>query len=120
MKQTAGGKEELYSSGEVQKMFGITRKTLFYYDKRGLLKPAARKGSQEHKLYSQDDLNRLSQILHYKEAGLHISEIIILLDQASCSETDILQEALQRITQEMKQKEHQVKLLREMIRNQTQ
>ena len=115
MKQKEREEKILYSSGEVQEMFGITRKTLFYYDKRGLLKPAARKGTQEHKLYSTFDRQRLSRILHYKKAGLHISEICLLLDDPSFPESEILQKALERIIEEKKQKEQQILLLRKMI-----
>lgn len=119
MNQTERDEKVLYSSGEVQAMFSITRKTLFYYDKTGLLKPSARKGSQEHKLYSPEDLERLSRILYYKRAGLKISEIFLLLDQPSCSESEILHKALVRITGEKNLKEHQILLLENMIRNLT-
>ena len=117
MKQTERKENVLYSSGEVQEMFGITRKTLFYYDKRGLLKPTARKGSQEHKLYSAEDLYRLRRILHYKEAGLHIAEICLLFDEPSFPESEILRKALKRIIEEKNQKEHQILLLKNMIHN---
>ena len=53
--------EKLYSVKEICEKYGITRKTLFYYDRIGLLKPAKRLGRQSFKYYDVAALKRLEK-----------------------------------------------------------
>ena len=46
--------ETLYSVGEICRITGITRKTLFYYDRIGLLVPYKRTEPQQFKLYDRN------------------------------------------------------------------
>ena len=100
----------IYTVSDICILTGVTRKTLFYYDRIGLLKPAARTGPQNSKLYDPESLQRLQKILRYREAGLQISEVRGLLRD----DTDhlvILLAALERLKQEQEQKEEQIFLL---------
>ena len=54
--------ETLYSVGEICRITGITRKTLFYYDRIGLLVPYERTEPQQFKLYDRERLERLNGI----------------------------------------------------------
>jgi DNA-binding transcriptional MerR regulator len=70
---------ETYLVHEFAEMAGVTVRTLHYYDQAGLLKPS----SHTHKrarLYRQDDLLRLQQILTLKYLGFSLEEIRDLLD----------------------------------------
>ena len=67
--------EKLYTVKELCEKYGITRKTLFYYDKTDLVKPTKRIGTQLWKLYSDDDVRQLEIVLMLREAGLSIDEI---------------------------------------------
>ncbi|MBQ1321890.1 MAG: MerR family transcriptional regulator, partial [Solobacterium sp.] len=69
----------IYTVSDICSLTGVTRKTLFYYDRIGLLKPVARSGPQNSKLYDQEGLRKLQRILRYREAGLQISEVRGLL-----------------------------------------
>lgn len=60
---------------EVCELLKITRKTLFYYDRIGLLKPTIRQGSQHHKLYGDKALRELIIICIYRKAGYRIEDI---------------------------------------------
>ena len=71
---------ERYTVGELCTMTGITRKTLFYYDRIHLLEPTERIGVQKQKIYNNADYVRLRNILKYKEAGLLLNEIREILD----------------------------------------
>ena len=53
---------------------GITRKTLFYYDKIGLLKPANRNGKQHGRMYSSSAIARLKTIMAYQSCGLDVQQ----------------------------------------------
>ncbi len=66
---------------EVCELTGVTRKTLFYYDKIGLLKPSYRKGPQRQKLYNAKAIKRLCIIRILKEAGFRIEEIKTFLEE---------------------------------------
>lgn len=62
------------SVGKISKMFGLSRTTLLYYDKIGLLCPEARSASG-YRLYSQSDVARLNQIVILRNAGVPIKQI---------------------------------------------
>jgi DNA-binding transcriptional MerR regulator len=59
---------------------GVTRKTLFYYDRIGLLEPSRRSGKQNFKEYDEQAVNRLLEIRLYREMGLSIPVIQGILE----------------------------------------
>jgi DNA-binding transcriptional MerR regulator len=59
---------------KVKKMSGVSVRTLRYYDKIGLLKPAA-KTEGGHRLYSAMELKKLQQIQFMKTIGFQLAEI---------------------------------------------
>ena len=75
--------DEMKTVKEVCEITGVTRKTLFYYDKIGLLKPSYRKGSQRQKLYSEKAIKKLCGIRILKEAGFNINQIRLYLEKPS-------------------------------------
>lgn len=107
--------EKLYTVGEVCGQMGITRKTLFYYDQIGLLKPSERVSSQQAKLYDSEKIARLQCILQYREAGLRISEIRELLDGQNASRLSILQAAMERLLREQTHVEQEICRLAALI-----
>ena len=108
--------ERLYSVKEVCEEFDITRKTLFYYDKAGLLKPSKRMGKQRFKYYNDEAVSRLRLIINYRSAGLIIEEIRTIIDiddkQAILL---ILMDAKKRLTEEAFEKEQELKRLELLI-----
>jgi len=64
--------------GEVSRLTGITVRTLHHYDQVGLLVPAGRSPSG-YRLYGKADLDRLRQILGYRELGFGLDEVAGLL-----------------------------------------
>ncbi|RPA60468.1 MerR family transcriptional regulator [Aerococcus agrisoli] len=64
----------MYTIGQVAKMTGLTHKTLRYYDSIGLLTPSDYSDAG-YRLYAQADLDRLQQILLYREMGLSLDAI---------------------------------------------
>ena len=104
----------IYTVRDICSLTGVTRKTLFYYDRIGLLKPSARTGPQNSKLYDSAGLLRLQKILRYRQAGLQISEVRRLLAGDS-DQAMILHDALDRLQQEKNQKEEQIRLLESLL-----
>ncbi|HZD58920.1 MAG TPA: MerR family transcriptional regulator [Anaerolineae bacterium] len=61
---------------------GISIRTLHHYDDIGLLKPAGTSPSG-YRLYSNSDLERLQEILFFKELGFGLQEIKDIMDSPS-------------------------------------
>ncbi|MBV7695973.1 MerR family transcriptional regulator [Streptomyces sp. TRM70350] len=68
-----------YSVGQVAGYAGVTVRTLHHYDDIGLLVPSERSHAG-HRRYSDADLDRLQQILFYRELGFPLEEVAALLD----------------------------------------
>lgn len=60
--------------GDVARLAGVSVRTLHHYDELGLLKPSSRSESG-YRLYTDEDLQRLQQILFYKELGFGLERI---------------------------------------------
>ena len=65
---------------QVAKLTGISTRTLQYYDEIGLLKPSETKDSG-YRLYNDDALQELQQILFFKELGFQLKEIKEILQR---------------------------------------
>ncbi|GAA2724510.1 MULTISPECIES: MerR family transcriptional regulator [Streptomyces] len=68
-----------YSVGQVADFAGVTVRTLHHYDEIGLLVPSGRSHAG-HRRYEDADLDRLQQILFYRELGFSLDEVAALLD----------------------------------------
>ena len=71
---------EMIGVKEICRIAGVTRKTLFYYDRIGLLEPSHRSGKQNFKEYDDAAVRRLIEIRLYREMGLSIPMIQEILD----------------------------------------
>lgn len=63
-----------FKVGELARQTGLTVRTLHHYDEIGLLSPSRRTGSG-HRLYGDEDLARLLQILSLRQLGFSLEEI---------------------------------------------
>ncbi len=63
-----------YTVQKLAKLAGISTRTLRYYDEIGILKPA-RISSSGYRIYGQAEVDRLQQILFYKELGVNLESI---------------------------------------------
>ena len=71
-----------YSAGEVSRISGVSVRTLHHYDEIGLLSPSGR-SSTGYRQYDDADLERLQQILFYRELGFDLKRIKRILGQAT-------------------------------------
>lgn len=62
-----------YTVGEVARLAGITNRTLHHYDEIGLLSPG--RSDSGYRLYDGADLERLQEILFFRELGFGLNEI---------------------------------------------
>ncbi|WP_313152281.1 MerR family transcriptional regulator [Lacrimispora sp.] len=63
-----------YTINKLAKLAGVSTRTLRYYDELGLLSPA-RVSSNGYRIYGQKEIDRLQQILFYRELGVSLEEI---------------------------------------------
>ncbi len=112
--------EGKYSVGQICAMTGVTRKTLFYYDKIGLLTPSERSGTQHFKFYDEEKVSMLKRIITYREAGLGISEIRDMLMEGKPDKLRILQNVRQRILGEKDNVEQEIRNLDLLIQKEAQ
>jgi DNA-binding transcriptional MerR regulator len=68
-----------YAVNRLAQISGISSRTLRYYDEIGLLKPA-RVSSNGYRVYGSEEVDRLQQILFYRELGVNLEKIRKLLD----------------------------------------
>ncbi len=65
--------------GEVAALAHVTVRTLHHYDEVGLVSPSAR-SEAGYRLYAPGDLERLQQVLFYRELGFALEDIKALMD----------------------------------------
>ena len=63
---------------EVEQALGITKANIRFYEKEGLLNPG--RTEKGYRNYTQDDLNRLKQIVIYRKLGIPVQLIADILD----------------------------------------
>ena len=63
-----------YTINKLAKMAGVSTRTLRWYDECGLLKPR-RISTNGYRVYGQPEIDRLQQILFYRELGVELTEI---------------------------------------------
>jgi len=88
--------------GELAQYAGISKRTLRYYDEIVLLKPK-KKSPSGYRLYGGEEVNRLQQILFYRELDLDLDTIKTILDDPQFDRIQALQEHMESL---MKKQEH--------------
>lgn len=70
----------MHSISQVAEFTGVSTRTLQYYDEIGLLKPSGLTPSG-YRLYDEEALQKLQQILFFKELGFKLKEIKEILEK---------------------------------------
>ncbi len=74
---------------EVSAIAGVSIRTLQHYDNIGLLRPAKRSAAG-YRLYSEEDLVRLQQILLFRELGFSLKDIRRIVSSSDFEQTRAL------------------------------
>ena len=104
---------------EVSKLTGVSIRTLQYYDKIGLLSPAERTAAG-YRLYDDTALERLQQILLFRELEFPLSEIKTILASPDFDREKALSQQIELLTLKKERLEGIIKLARELQTNQRQ
>src|SRR3954452_11758466 len=96
-----------YTVGKVARLAGVTVRTLHHYDEIGLLSPSER-AATGYRRYDERDLDRLQQILYYRELGFSLEEIATILADPRADPVAHLRRQHELLTTRMKR-------MREMV-----
>ena len=93
---------------EVSKLTGVSIRTLQYYDQIGLLKPACYTDAG-YRLYDEEQLETLQQILFFRELEFPLKEIMDIIKRPDFDRDKALDQQIELLTLK---KEHLEKLIR--------
>lgn len=93
---------------EVSGITGISKRTLHYYDEIGLLKPAD-KSEAGYRLYDNKALEKLQQILFFRELGIPLKIIKTVIENPALDRNQILQTQRKMLISEKERLERLVK-----------
>ncbi|MGD2069285.1 MAG: MerR family transcriptional regulator [Gemmatimonadota bacterium] len=95
---------DTWTVGEVAELAHVTVRTLHHYDEIGLLTPSDRTGSG-YRLYSRSELDRLHQILLFRELGFGLEAVGHLLDDPTFDLEDALRAQRDLLTERVEKTE---------------
>ena len=101
---------------QLGRVFGLSRATLLYYDRIGLLRPAARSDTG-YRLYDEESVNQLRLIRTYKDAGLTLKEIRVLLQTDTSPGRNLLKRRILELDDNIAGLRLQQRALLAMLRN---
>ncbi|QGQ46567.1 MerR family transcriptional regulator [Metabacillus sediminilitoris] len=85
-----------YTVQKLGNLAGVSTRTLRYYDEIGILKPA-RINSSGYRIYGTAEVNRLQQILFYRELGVDLESIKKIVTAPSFDGTSALKEHREKL-----------------------
>jgi DNA-binding transcriptional MerR regulator len=91
-----------YTIQKLASLAGVSTRTLRYYDEIGILKPA-RINSSGYRIYGQAEVNRLQQILFYRELGVNLESIKEIVTAPTFDGTKALREHREKLLEKKEQ-----------------
>jgi len=99
-----------YTVSQLARKYGLSRSTLLYYDKLGLLCPQTR-SQGNYRIYSEKECSRLEQVCTLRGTGLQIEAIKKILDAPASRSAVALQKRLDAINREINALRRQQQLI---------
>jgi MerR family transcriptional regulator, thiopeptide resistance regulator len=108
----------MFKITELARKLGLSRSTLLYYDRIGLLTPSGR-SEAGYRLYSLNDRDRLATICSFRQAGLTIKDIRRVLLTDVDANSAVLQRRMRELGDEIRTLQTQQHLLGKMLQVQS-
>jgi DNA-binding transcriptional MerR regulator len=90
---------------------GLSRSTILYYESIGLIRQA-RRSTGNYRSYTDRDVLRLQQICTYRNVGLNLADILVILDRPDSDSSAILKRRLLELDAEIEaRRTHQKAIL---------
>lgn len=104
-----------YRISALARLFGLSRATLLYYDRVGLLPPSGRTVAG-YRTYGEPDRDRLARIRALRQAGFSIEEVRELLQPTRNRPARLIARRLQAVGDEILRLRGQQRVLAAMLR----
>ena len=104
-----------FSISQIARAGGLSRSTLLYYDRLRLLCAAGRTGSG-YRYYTEEHLERLTRIGHFRQAGLTLKEIRSVLAAGGKPGTRLLEKRMRETVETIVGLKNRQRLLAGMLR----
>ena len=105
-----------YSIQELSRMAGISTRTLRYYDETGLLKPS-RVTQAGYRYYGTPEVDRLQQILYYRERGFQLHTIQKILQDRDFDKLRAMEDHLMALKQRQEETAALIRTVEQTIRH---
>lgn len=92
---------------EVSKLSGVSKRTLQYYDDEGIL--PVKRSKNNYRLYDDETMERLWEVLWYKEMGFDLKEIKLILE--GVKQETVIEEKVNKINHTIQVLEEQKKVI---------
>ena len=89
-----------YTISQTARACGLSRSTLLYYDRIGLLRPSGRTASG-YRYYTDAGRARLERVRHFREAGLTLKQIRNVLSSGGKPGTKLLEKRLRETAEKI-------------------
>lgn len=112
-------KNDLMLIGEIADFFGISRKAIRLYEKKGILKPVKVDAANGYRYYSAEQVQQLNALLELKALGFSLDEIKMILDgkTAKAPLLEMLEKKRQGWQETINSARYKEECLDEIIRN---
>lgn len=104
-----------YTIKQIAEMSGVSTRTLRFYDELSLLKPAFL-SEAGYRMYTENEVERLQQILLYRSMGLPLKTIKELVDRPDEKIQETLLEQKAQLMQKRQELDHLLKVVENTLR----
>lgn len=102
--------------GKLSKKYGLSRSTLLYYDKIGLLSPCSH-SKGEYRVYGAEEKERLKSICLYRKSGIPLKEIKRILDNEETTASACLIARFKQLDRDIMGLQEQQTVIANMLQN---
>lgn len=105
-----------YTIKKLAGIAGVSTRTLRYYDEINLLKPK-RINSAGYRIYGEDEVNLLQEIMIYKTMEVSLSDIEKIVKNKNYNTTEVLSNHLEKLILKKKELDNIINSVDKMIKN---
>lgn len=112
-------KNNLMLIGEIADFFGVSRKAMRLYEKKGIIKPVKTDAANGYRYYSAEQVQQLNALLELKALGFSLDEIKQIMDgkTAKALLLEMLEKKRQAWLEAMNSAKYKEECLCEIIKN---
>ena len=108
----------MYTISQIAKKFNLSRTTLLYYESINLFEPSE-VSDNNYRLYSEKDCVLLNKICMFRDMGIPLKKIKIIIENDSDKTSKILEEQLSTLNKQIIQLRNQQNTILKLLQNET-